>query len=162
MDTTVVYGPQSIFPRYVDLNLTFDVLGHSFNVLELAYHSVYSESLSNYVYGFRDKYLFSKERSGIDGLPKATEMVSSNFILFLSLFSVYTRPQIFSMTDGAQLTGDRGCQCDCLVATSATTMTLKTLNNWRGSLKHDPFSWESMRPWHSQQSVELSCKSTIY
>eukprot|EP00108_Taenia_solium_P007401 TsM_000130500 transcript=TsM_000130500 gene=TsM_000130500 len=74
VDTTVVYAPQSIFPRYVDLNFTFDVLGHSINVLELAYHSVYSESLSNYVYGFRDKHSFSEERSGIDDLPKAAEM----------------------------------------------------------------------------------------
>ncbi|KAL5107954.1 Apolipophorin [Taenia crassiceps] len=74
VDTTVVYGPQSIFPRYVDLNFTFDVLGHSINVLELAYHSIYSESLSNYVYGFGDKYPLSQGRSGIDALPKVAEM----------------------------------------------------------------------------------------
>ncbi|VDM30875.1 unnamed protein product [Hydatigera taeniaeformis] len=73
VDVTVVYGPQSLFPRYVDLNFTLDVLGHSLNVLELAYHSVYSESLNSYFYGFRDKYSFSRGRSGIDALPKVAQ-----------------------------------------------------------------------------------------
>ncbi|KAH9280984.1 Apolipophorin -like protein [Echinococcus granulosus] len=73
VDATVVYGPQGILPRYVDLNFTLDVLGYSVNVLELAYHSVYSESLTNYLYGSGDKHSFSRERSGIDALPKAAE-----------------------------------------------------------------------------------------
>ena len=52
MNAMVVYGPQSSLPRYLNLNFTADFLRNSINLLEIAYHSVYSEGLNSYLEKF--------------------------------------------------------------------------------------------------------------
>ncbi|KAM7542846.1 hypothetical protein Aperf_G00000003178 [Anoplocephala perfoliata] len=55
MEASVIYGPQSEIPRRADLNFTLDVMGYSVNVLELGYHSVYSEGIRNLIYRVQGK-----------------------------------------------------------------------------------------------------------
>lgn len=55
MEASVIYGPQSEIPRRVDLNFTLDILGYSINVLEMGYHSVYSEGIRNLINRVQDK-----------------------------------------------------------------------------------------------------------
>ncbi|VDD74217.1 unnamed protein product [Mesocestoides corti] len=55
VDAAVVYGPQSPIPRSINLNFTLNVLGHSFNVLEIGYRSVYSKGINRYIQGLQRK-----------------------------------------------------------------------------------------------------------
>lgn len=48
MESSVIYGPRSSIPQSVDLNYTVNLLGYSFNVLQLKYRSMDSKGIRSY------------------------------------------------------------------------------------------------------------------
>ncbi|VUZ46441.1 unnamed protein product [Hymenolepis diminuta] len=110
VESSVIYGPRDSIPRSVDLNYTVNLLGYSFNVLQLKYRSMDTKGIRNYFKRdeMMDKYgsnnnrsrftvrMFDRDISYLDDIDNSNELayLASTRNHFIGLNETFTLPTI--------------------------------------------------------------------